>query len=1405
MWYLPTQVGAEPLPSFCKRGVTAGRLAMARQFHTYHFERKFTENRFCQTWLANRTPLGEPCVVKIASQDSAADFERTNRFLAASFLLQRPLHFRGILRATRCQTENGLVTVEYPYLEPSDWQVLTPEYFLKNLVELLPQVCLAPDYLHVLGLVHGDLKLENFLVNSGSKRVVLTDLDFLCRDESELNATIFGTPDHIPPEVAANEMVTVQSDNYSLGISLGRYLERADETDAVVQELKSNLPRLTDPDYVKRPRILLDFLAEGNLLSADQLDQAERILVGSFLLTRLRSTNQKRLSDPAKLDSFIHEDCRLFGFHSDAIELLAESFSVSRTRTFRAVVELVAESTLVRHSDSWHTNSSLGSLGEFYEKLEAIVAPRHKSPISVVKPEALLQRAQDLAKEGHPERSLVIYCRLLGEDGSHHPCLASPSDLELLAEAGRQATQTDRMQIAREYYDAALNKTPAGSTDRLRFLLEVAVACMQLQALSQADEFIAEGLAAEPTRESWPYLLKIRRLRAWRLMSSSKYDAAKKEFDAIITDAQKHEAWEAEALARYSLGVAEHQQGKYPAALTLLTDASDLAKSKSLTDLYPAIATMLAYTYFGLCRYAECLRSAELGVEAAAASHSTSVESSLYQILSLAYLRLGMYAKARFWLERCRRARLERMSLRLLQSNWADEGAIRFQEGNIQGAETALRRALEFGRITSFNDVAKIYFILAELYVQQGKPDRAGKCLEEARKEFLKADDCASLVEVELQGLLLRAQYESNDLCRELAGTVTRLMEQSRWHFCSTGVLQLLLLDEGAARDFLKEMDKGALNFLSRSGNPLMQAVDLLAETAKYETSFAERAGAWKRAFSILAKFHYYFWASSVAIRLGELYLEQGLPKHSRKFFKKGADLAGKLPNPLLEKRALSGLKRAEQATGDLAGLISSYVSISEILKEVADFQGSLNRLIRFAVEQTGAERGVLLLKRPDSPGLQIGAAVNCDDQSLNDVLTFSSKLPESAFRESLPIIIEDATADERTKGYKSVVMHNVLSVVCLPLVNSGDSLGVLYLDHHSIPALFEPEDLHYIESIANFLTVFLVTAQELRHLNTAQAEMLAELNRLGVTDGFISQDPAMLRLLEQLPQIARTNASVLLLGESGTGKELLCNMIQKLSLRVRKPFKKLNCASIAHAQMESELFGVAKNAFTGVAGREGKLEIADGGTLFLDEIGDMPLELQAKVLRMVENQEFERVGGNDSKRVDIRFIYATNKDLRRLVAEGKFREDLLYRINTIAIEVPPLRQRIQDIPLLIEHYIKVFSEDRPAPHFSSAARDKLLSYSWPGNARELRNMIERACILYPGERIDPPMLPKEIATVRTDPSLGRTLSARAEAAAIREALVREKGVQSRAAQRLGIPLTTLRRKIEKYRISVEQ
>src|SRR6185295_5222281 len=346
-------------------------------------------------------------------------------------------------------------------------------------------------------------------------------------------------------------------------------------------------------------------------------------------------------------------------------------------------------------------------------------------------------------------------------------------------------------------------------------------------------------------------------------------------------------------------------------------------------------------------------------------------------------------------------------------------------------------------------------------------------------------------------------------------------------------------------------------------------------------------------------------------------------------------------------------------------------------------------------------------------------------------------------------------------------------------------------------------------------LSRVVVTVQNALERGRLERELRRLADRLDRAEPLLGEGPAMRRLKAELRTAAAAESRILILGENGTGKELVAREIHRLSGRAQKPFVEVNCAAIPEDLIESELFGHVKGAFTGAANsRPGRFEQADGGTLFLDEIADMSLKTQAKVLRALQEQRFERVGGGAPIQVDVRVLAATNKDLEKEIRDGRFREDLYFRLAVIPLRVPPLRERREDVPLLVEHFVAFFARElgRQPKAVERTAMERLRAYAWPGNVRELRNLVERWMIMTPGEAIRENDLP---AAVRGDGSAAdpaRSVWA-ADYGSLRDArdaferffiektLAEQDGNVSRTARALGLERSHLYRKMRAYGI----
>jgi DNA-binding NtrC family response regulator len=347
-----------------------------------------------------------------------------------------------------------------------------------------------------------------------------------------------------------------------------------------------------------------------------------------------------------------------------------------------------------------------------------------------------------------------------------------------------------------------------------------------------------------------------------------------------------------------------------------------------------------------------------------------------------------------------------------------------------------------------------------------------------------------------------------------------------------------------------------------------------------------------------------------------------------------------------------------------------------------------------------------------------------------------------------------------------------------------------------------------YITKPLNFDELLIVLERSLDHrrLRAETSQLRERLSERFDFNNIVGASPEIQRVFNVVAQVAPARASVLITGESGTGKELVASALHERSKRRDGPFVKLHCAALAETLLESELFGHEKGAFTGaVARREGRFEQADGGSLFLDEIGEISPSVQVKLLRFLQEHEFERVGGSKTLRVNVRIIAATNRDLAAAVKEGKFREDLYYRLNVVSIEMPALRDRPSDIPLLAAHFLDKYAKEneKELSGFSDETIEAMIGYSWPGNVRELENAVERAVVLSAGARIERDALPSAVVPRYDDthgPKIPGATLAELEQHAILTTLEATGGSTSKAADILGISVRKIQYKLHQYR-----
>jgi len=481
----------------------------------------------------------------------------------------------------------------------------------------------------------------------------------------------------------------------------------------------------------------------------------------------------------------------------------------------------------------------------------------------------------------------------------------------------------------------------------------------------------------------------------------------------------------------------------------------------------------------------------------------------------------------------------------------------------------------------------------------------------------------------------------------------------------------------------------------------------------------------------------------------------------------------------------------------DLAALIKVSTTINAI-RGLLELQ---KRLLELMFEVVPANRGaILLVDSSEKEGAEEFSSVFALDRlkGPDETIKVSRTVARQVLKDGTALLIGDR--GKTASLANSLTDARTSSVLCVPLSMAGKSLGVLYLDTNEPDVYFDSDHLQVASTIAAISAVAIENARHIEWLESENKRLIADA---GIEHSMVGESPRMRQVYQLIAKVAPTDSSVLISGESGTGKELAARAIHQNSKRSGKPFIAVNCAALTETLLESELFGHEKGAFTGaLAQRKGRLEIADGGTLFLDEIGELSAPLQVKLLRVLQEREFERVGGSRTIKVDIRLLTATNRNLEELITQGLFRQDLFYRLNVLQLEMPALRQRQEDIPLLAKYFAVRYGEkcNRKITSISLEAQKRLLSYDWPGNVRELENAIERAVVLGTTDVILPEDLPEVIleTETRTMPAPTKYHEAVAETKKqiILRAMDQTKGNYTDAAKLLGVHPNYLHRLI---------
>ncbi|RQV94196.1 GAF domain-containing protein [bacterium] len=480
---------------------------------------------------------------------------------------------------------------------------------------------------------------------------------------------------------------------------------------------------------------------------------------------------------------------------------------------------------------------------------------------------------------------------------------------------------------------------------------------------------------------------------------------------------------------------------------------------------------------------------------------------------------------------------------------------------------------------------------------------------------------------------------------------------------------------------------------------------------------------------------------------------------------------------------------------------LQALYDIAQVLNTISDIDSLLERIMDIAIQTVTAERGFLVLTDPSNEKeISVRTARNIAPEAALSKEEISRSIVLGAIESQQGVLTIDAQTDPRFAGAESVIFNQIHAVMSVPFILRGRIVGAIYLDSRNRREGFTNESLTFLKAFSNLCAIAIDNARLMGNLRDENYQLRTEVQRTYQFKEIIGNSKKMQDIFDLLTKIINSDISVMLEGESGTGKELVARALHYNGARRDKPFIAQFCGNLSETLLESELFGHKRGAFTGaVSDKKGLIEIADGGSFFLDEVADIPPSVQAKLLRVLQDGEFRRVGDTEVRKVDVRIISATNKPLAKEVESGNFREDLYYRLNVISIRMPSLRERDGDLPLLVQHFLAKHSKDVEGKQrrILPEAMKIIERYHWPGNVRELENAIERAIVLA-GDR---DITPDELIIPRVSkPMTGAKSLKDHEREFVLKTLEDYSGNKTKTASALGVSLRWLHYKLAEWK-----
>lgn len=973
------------------------------------------------------------------------------------------------------------------------------------------------------------------------------------------------------------------------------------------------------------------------------------------------------------------------------------------------------------------------------------------------------------------KNKLKIYQNIL-------PLTTGENRRKILEEMGDILYQQEKYQEAKENFEKLLKSYPLTGDEKFSLYLKIGDCYEKLDKITEAIKMYQLAMKKGKTsslcrRIGWAYFRKGEISKSLTFTNEG------------IVLARKEKMKKEESNLFHTLGSIYLHQGDYSTSISNFTYALRIEKNTSNLIGMAGTYTNLAIAYFKMNKYEESIKKYHQALSLYKNLNLLKGEARVYQNIGLTYYLLNNPQKAEEYYNKAIRiytylnlplqvtSLYHSLSLLLLENHHPEE--------TIEKLEKIIKIK---EKMKDEKNLDQIYNNMGLAYLFNSNYFQAESCFKKSLKLKEKKENKTTLPSPMLNLSLLYLQWNKPKEAetyllklKKIINSPLYLQYLPEFHLYM-GELNLLKENkEGALFNFTTSVDKARQ----------MKNKEIEGRGCRNLGKIKEEEKLIQRSVEIFKTIQNKRELTLSMLELAKLQIK-----------KKNISSAEKNLQKTIELGRMLGMKKVvEEGEKLLTQLRYRELNTLHKIIEIIDLTPNLNKLLpkimNIAIEVVGAEKGILFLYQNGKYEPKVVKGV--EEEVTKIVSSISKSVIKKVKETGKPVISMNTLEDESYQLKKSIQLHQIKSIFCFPLLLDSEVIGILYLDTRKVPLFIQDKDLLFLQSFVHLLSLSIKNAKSYQLLEEENV-YLHQTSSSSFSSTLIGNSPSIKQLYTLITTISKTDAPVLIEGETGVGKELVAREIHKLSKRRNNKFIPIDCPSIPRDLFEAELFGYKKGAFTGATqDKKGLIEEGDEGTVFFDEIGELPITLQPKLLRVLQQGEIRRVGDTGVRKVNIRIICATNRNLQEEIKKSTFREDLYYRINVVKIFIPPLRERKEDIPVLAHHFLQLYSKkfNIPVKGITPQTMDLLLSYSWPGNVRELENKIAQSILLAPpNSYITPSLLSLPIHQKPSLPLLAET-----EKNLILQTLRLYNFNKTKTAQALGISRIGLLKKLKKYQI----